>query len=647
MVNNLKKCFVSLVVILTMLVPSIVFGADPVYVKINGVLLNFEDAQPQIMNQRAMVPFRRTAEALGATVDWNKTTETATLTKGNRTVVHTMRTNVITVNGVASTFDTPSAVVQNRTMMPVRMLSEALGNVVTWDNSSRTVNIVADQPSIISVVPDKTTVNSGEKVTISVTASSVTDKIKIIDVNENNALITEANTYSTNADGTRLYSIPWTPNVAKSTFKTLKVVAGNSSSYNENADGYKVCAISVTADTTPKITSFSSDKKEVSRDDSVKLTIEANANTEKIKITNAKNEKLSEVTNYKLSDSNNPNSRVFETTIKMTERGDIELRAYPSDNSGNYQATYQTVKITVSGIGSTTSSEKLKISDYYLLDDNIFVDEEVQLIVKTSTDIEKIEILNSDDKVVCSTKYSAIKNTSEYVWDLNVPIKDSGRNRFYIVAYDKDGNSVKESISFSASTYSNNDLEILNIVQKDIGALSGDSVKFVIRTTGKASYLKVFEGSTELSKISSYSSSGSVKEWETKITITTSNKNNLKVIAYDDKDTQVSSKINVYINEKANGKIYDYNVKTPEVYKNEYVRVDVFTNKAISKVWIEDENNVRVAIKTSYDSVSGEEYTWELKFPAEDVGTNIKYTIYAEDENGKKLDQTFRIKVNK
>lgn len=646
--NRLKKCFISLTLIFTMLIPSInVFGADPVYVKLNGVSINYDDAQPQIMNQRAMVPFRKTAETLGATVDWNKQTETATLTKGDRVVVHTMRSSVVTVNGKASTFDTPSAVIQDRMMMPVRMLSEALGNPVTWDNSTRTVNIVADEPTVVSIIPDKTTVNSGEKINIAVTTSSTTDRIKILDVNENNNIITEANTYSTNADGTRLFSVPWTPNVTKSTFKTLKAVPGNLTTYNEDASAYKVCAISINGDIKPKITSFTSDKRDVGRGDKIKLTIEANGNTDRIRIDSSKEEKLVEITNYKLADSNNPNVRVFQTEITMEDRGDIEFKAYPGNISNGYESTYETLKITVGGTGSGTSSSKLKINDTFVLNDEVYVDETVKLVVKTSTDIDKVEILDEDDKIVDDTRFPYIKNSSEYIWEMDIPVKESGRNRFYVVAYNSDNDKTKESISFSASTYSSSDLVIVNTEQRDIGAVSGDTVKFIIRTTNQAEYIKVFDGSSELTKVTNYSNDSSIREWEVKVKVTSSNKDSLKVVAYDKKDNQTSTKLNVYLDTQATGKIYDYNLKTSEVYKNEYIRVDVYTNKAITKVWVEDNNDARVVLKTSYDSVSGDEYTWELKFPAEEVGSSIRYTIYAQDENGKQYDETFRVRVNK
>ena len=664
MINKLKKIITSLILTLTMIVPAFtVFGADPIYVKLNGVPIAYDasDAQPQIMNQRAMVPFRKTAEVLGATIEWDKVTETATLRRGDRVVVHTMRTKIITVNGTASTFDTPSAVVKDRTMMPVRMLSEALGYPVTWDNNTRVVNIIADNPSVVSIIPEKTTLNSGEKINIAVTTSSTTDRIKIIDINENNSIIAEANTYSTNVDGTRLFSVPWTPNVTKSTFKTLKAVPGNLTTYNEDVSAYKVCAISVNADTTPKLISFTSNKKDVGRGDKIKLTVEANNNTDRVKIGTDKNDKVIELTNYKFKDNNNNNNnnnitnnndkiRVFEAEFTMEDRGDVEFRAYVGNSINGYDTNYEKLKITVGGAGSgeSSSNEKLKIKDSFIINDDIYVDETIKVIVKTTTDVEKVEILDENDKVVDDTRYASIKNNSEHIWELDVPVKNSGRNRFYIVAYNKDKDKVKESISFSASTYSSSDLVILNTEQRDIGAVSGDDVKFIIRTTSQAEYIKIFDGSSELLKVeNSYSNNSSTREWEARIKVTNSNKDSLRVVAYDKKENQTSTKLNVYLNIQADGKIYDFNLKTQEVYKNEYIRVDVFTNKAITKVWIVDDNNGRVAYSTAYDSVSGDEYTWELKFPAEEVGSNIRYTIYAEDQNGKTYDETFRVRVNR
>ena len=646
MINKLKKIGLTLTLACATFLPAVnAFGADPVYVKLNGVPIIYEDATPQILNQRAMVPFRKTAETLGATVEWNKQTETATFRKGDRVVLHTIRSKVITVNGKAYTFDTPSAIIQDRTMMPVRMLSEALGNKVNWDNNTRTVDIIADEPTVISIVPDKTKVNNGEKINIAITTNSSTDKIKVVDTNENNVVVAEANTYITNPDGTRLFSIPWVPSVTKTTLKTLKAVPGTLMSYNETNEAAKFSAIGINADIKPKITSFTVDKKDVGRGEKIKLTIEANENTKRIRIDSSKKEKLVELVNYRLINNDNT-KRIFETEFTMEDRGDIEFKAYAGNDQG-YESSYESLKVTVGGSGSSASNEKLKIKDTIVLNDDIYVDEEVKIIIKTSTDIDKVEILNGDDRVLGSTRYASIKNNSEYVWDINVTAKESGRNRLYIVAYNKDNDKVKDNTSFNASNYSSRDLVILNTEQRDIGAISGDNVKFKIRTTDRAERIELFEGSTKLEETKDYSNSGSVREWEIRTKVTNSNKDSLRIRAYDKEGKETSTKLNVYLDEKASGKIYDFNLREREVSKNEYIRVDVYTNKAISKVWIEDSNDGRVAISTSYDSVSGDEYTWSLRFPAEEVGSSVRYTIYAEDENGKKYDETFRVKVNR
>lgn len=643
--KSFKKIFNILTLIFCIFViNTVAFSLEPINVKINGVSINYEDAKPQIMNQRAMVPIRKTAESLGATIEWNRTTETMTLLKGDRTVVHTMRSRVITVNGTALTFDTPSAVVQNRMMMPVRMLSEALGNVVNWDNNTRTVNIVVDQPKVISVYPDKTFVNSGEKVTISVTANSTTDRVKIIDIIENNNLVLELNTYTTNPNGTRMFSIPWTPNVTKSTFKTLKVVPGNLNSYNESYDAYKVCAINVNSEIKSKIISLKSNKTSVGRGDEIKLTIETNSNTERVKVEEKDKNHITEITQYTLKDNTSSSIRVFETTLKMQDRGDIELRVYAGNPLNGYETTYETLKIHVGSASSSSSS--LTIKDVYVLDDEVYIDENAKVIVKTSTDIKKLEILDVDDRIVSETRYASIKNSNEYIWELDVNIRDSGRNRFYIIAYNENNERVKDSININSHIYSKNDLVILNAEQKDLGAISGDTVKFTIKTTSPAVKLKVMDGSTEIESTTDYVNEGSFKVWSVRIKVTSYNKDNLKIVAYDSKDNTITKRLNIYLDESSMGKIYSVDVKTPEVYKNDYIRVTVYTNEAISKVWIADSQDVNITTKkTSYDDKSGNEYLWDFKFPAEEVGSSIRYTVYAEDENGKKFDETFRVRV--
>lgn len=59
------------------------------------------------------------------------------------------------VNGAAKTLDTQPVFIYNRTMVPVRFIAESLGAVVNWLNASRTVEIKLDG-QVITLVLDQT-----------------------------------------------------------------------------------------------------------------------------------------------------------------------------------------------------------------------------------------------------------------------------------------------------------------------------------------------------------------------------------------------------------------------------------------------------------------------------------------------------------
>lgn len=645
MIRNIFKTFSVIFCIL--IFSTVTFGADPIYVKINNVKVEYEDSKPQIIKQRAMVPIRETAEKLGASIDWNKDTETMTIKKGDRTVIHTFRTRVITINGKAVTFDTPSTVLNDRTMMPVRMLSESLGNAVGWDNTTRTVNIVATEPQIIGVVPDKTSLSSGETINIVVTANENTDKIKIVDVNNNSALITESSTYVKASNGNKTFSLPYTPNEQKSSFKTLKVIAGGVNSYNEENNGYKVLALNISVQEKPKILSFKSNKTEIARGNEIEFTIEANSLTQRVKISTIESPKLLEISKFVLKEDDK-NIRIFKVKRKIEDRGDIEFRAYASNNSNDYSNEYEKILINVGGEGSgSDGSQILNIRDIYVLDTEAYVNQKTKIVVKTSSDIERIEIRDKDDKVIENTRYPAIENKSTLVWELSVPIVDSGRNALTLVAYNEDDKKVTQDFSINAYSYNADKLNILSVEQTDIGATTGSTVRFYINTTYSVNSIKILDGSNTILETKDYSTSGNNKQFRVEFKVDSYNKDSLRVVAIGNNDTQTSRKINVYLNAQSEGTIHDYEILTPEVYKNEYIRLNVYTNEAISKVWIEDYNDVTVFRTKEFNGVSGDEYTWQVKFPADEIGSNIRYTIYAEDESGKVYEETFRIRVNK
>lgn len=106
----------------------------------------FSDVQPFIdRHNRTMVPYRVIAQALGAQVHWNEQERSVTLQKGATKIVLTIGMRTVLVNGKAITMDTVPVISQNRTMIPIRHVGELLGAFVHWDQPSATV-IIRTQP---------------------------------------------------------------------------------------------------------------------------------------------------------------------------------------------------------------------------------------------------------------------------------------------------------------------------------------------------------------------------------------------------------------------------------------------------------------------------------------------------------------------
>ena len=92
-------------------------------------------------NDRTLVPFRAIFEALGATVEWEPSTQTVTSTRGATTVKLNIGDDKLYKNGSAVTIDTPARLVKDYTMVPVRAVVEAFDATVDWNGENRTVTI--------------------------------------------------------------------------------------------------------------------------------------------------------------------------------------------------------------------------------------------------------------------------------------------------------------------------------------------------------------------------------------------------------------------------------------------------------------------------------------------------------------------------
>ncbi|MGN1116804.1 MAG: stalk domain-containing protein, partial [Candidatus Ornithomonoglobus sp.] len=109
-------------------------------VQLNGKLIEF-DQPPVMSNNRTLVPLRAIFEALGAEVYWDEATQRVTSVGEKTTVALKIGSNTLYVNSREVSMDVPAQLINGRTLVPVRAVSEAFGCSVDWDAETKTVII--------------------------------------------------------------------------------------------------------------------------------------------------------------------------------------------------------------------------------------------------------------------------------------------------------------------------------------------------------------------------------------------------------------------------------------------------------------------------------------------------------------------------
>lgn len=99
------------------------------------------DQIPVIENGRTLVPLRAIFETFGAEVNWDGNTRTVTATKDGIEVKLTIDNTTAYKNGEAITLDVPAKIVNGRTLVPVRFVSDCFDVQVEWDGVMRRVNL--------------------------------------------------------------------------------------------------------------------------------------------------------------------------------------------------------------------------------------------------------------------------------------------------------------------------------------------------------------------------------------------------------------------------------------------------------------------------------------------------------------------------
>ena len=98
-------------------------------------------APATIVDGRTLVPVRFVSESLGSKVTWDASEREVGIIGDGINVKLKIDSNRATVNNKVNLLDSPPRIINNSTMVPIRFISEALGSEVEWDNDTRKVTI--------------------------------------------------------------------------------------------------------------------------------------------------------------------------------------------------------------------------------------------------------------------------------------------------------------------------------------------------------------------------------------------------------------------------------------------------------------------------------------------------------------------------
>ena len=88
-----------------------------------------------------MIPLRGLFEEMGATVSWNGDEEKIGVTSGDTSMLFQIENTRVIVNDVRYGVIVAPRIVNSRTFIPLRFVSENLGYTVSWDGATQTITI--------------------------------------------------------------------------------------------------------------------------------------------------------------------------------------------------------------------------------------------------------------------------------------------------------------------------------------------------------------------------------------------------------------------------------------------------------------------------------------------------------------------------
>lgn len=153
--KKILSVILSITIIATLISGFNVFAAKDITVELDGKAIEF-DVNPEIIDGRTMVPLRKIFEEIGALVKWDSEAKKVSARKNKKTITFTIGSADLQIdkgktdeegNPVLETveLDVPAKIVSDRTLVPIRAISESFGLNVEWDENAKKVVITDDE----------------------------------------------------------------------------------------------------------------------------------------------------------------------------------------------------------------------------------------------------------------------------------------------------------------------------------------------------------------------------------------------------------------------------------------------------------------------------------------------------------------------
>jgi Copper amine oxidase N-terminal domain len=188
-------------------IPTRGIAQSTIRVYVDGQLVNF-DVPPNVIQGRVLVPLRGVFEKLGATVDYDGRTQHIVAVRAEQRVELTLGSRQARINGKPELLDVPAFTIGDRTMVPLRFVSESLGASVQWVEASRVILIgssggVPAQPPAAQTPPPPQPQPQGQTISGRLMAVSTGDNPRIVvrsnDKDQTIAVLPETAIYRFNA----------------------------------------------------------------------------------------------------------------------------------------------------------------------------------------------------------------------------------------------------------------------------------------------------------------------------------------------------------------------------------------------------------------------------------------------------------------